>query len=124
MPEILAAARFWLDLAAIIGTVISAVVGATWWMIRHSLVTHRALGDAIEPIGTEVDAQDKRITKLESDVSHMPDAGAWQKMQVQMTRLEGGMQNVETQITGLRDTMERIERPLNVLVDSKLKAGT
>lgn len=124
MPEFTAAARFWLDLAAIVGTMISTVVGATWWAIRQSLVTHRALGDAIEPIGLEVDAQDKRISKLENDVAHLPDADAWQKMQVQMTRLEGGMQKVETQITGLRETMERIERPLNVLIDGKLKAGT
>lgn len=122
MLEIPATIRFWVDLLTIVGGMLGVISALMWWIIRHSLVTHKALGDALEPIGNQVDEHHERITRLENDVAHLPDAGAWQEMREQMIRLEGGIDNINTEVKSIHETMERIERPLNVLIDGKLKA--
>ena len=44
-----------------------------------------------------------------------------QQLEVEI-RLEGGIDNINTEVKSIHETMERIERPLNVLIDGKLKA--
>lgn len=124
MPEISADIRFWLDLLALAGGAIGVIAGAAWWLIRHSLVTHLALEEKMAPVNTALGEHDRRITAVETGLNHLPNTEDWQAMREQMIRLEGGMNNMGTQMTAVRETMERIERPLNVLIDGKLKAGS
>lgn len=121
MLQVPEAVRFWIDLFAVIGGAISVLCGVAWFVIRNALVTHQALSHALEPMGTQMDDHGDRISKLESDLGHMPDAKAWSDMGQQMVRLQGGIDAISIETRGLRETMERIERPLNVLVDAKLK---
>ena len=124
MPEISTEMRFWLDLLALAGGAIGVVAGAAWWLIRHSLVTHLALEEKMAPVNSTLDTHDKRITKVETDMQHLPSRNDWHEVREQMIRMEGGLGKLETQVVAVRETMERIERPLNVLIDGKLKAGS
>lgn len=121
MLEIPEAIRFWIDLFAVMGGAVGVICGVAWFVIRSALVTHQALGRALEPMGVQMDDHAERLSKLEGDIRQMPDARAWGDMREQMVRLEGGVDAIRTETRGLRETMERIERPLNVLVDAKLK---
>ena len=124
MFQIPDAIRTWVDILVIIGGIGGWVATAAWRVMRLSLVTHADLSAGLGPIGEQVDEIDRRMAKVEGDIAHLPDSGEWAEMREQMIRLEGGVSNIDTQVRGLRDTMERIERPLNVLIDGKLKAGT
>ncbi len=124
MFEIPIAIRFWIDLIGLIGGAVGVLAGAAWWLIRHSLVTHTALEGKMAPLGTVLDDHGNRIAKVENDMKHLPSGDDWHSVREQMIRLEGGINNLETQVTAVRETMERIERPLNVLIDGKLKAGS
>ncbi len=120
--EIPATIRFWVDVLTITLSVLGFLAASGIWLMRQSVVTHKALAETLEPIGLQVDQHGARITQLEGDLAHMPDGGEWIDLRERMTRLEGGIEKIETQVSSIHETMERIERPLNVLIDEKLKA--
>jgi hypothetical protein len=122
--EIPATIRFWVDLLTILGGMLGATASVMWRLARQSLVTHKTLGDVLEPIGQQVDQHHDRITKLETNIAHLPDAASFSEMREQMIRLGGGIDKITTEIGAVKETMDRIERPLNVMIDQHLKART
>jgi hypothetical protein len=119
--EIPAAIRFWVDVFCIVSTIIGVISTVGWHLVRGSFVSHRVLADTLEPMGEMIDKHGDRLLKLESDFEHMPDSSEFAELRDRMTRLEGVALNIQTQVTGVHELLERIERPLNVLIDGKLK---
>lgn len=122
MIEITNEVRFWLDVIGLVGGALGLLSGGAWWMIRHSLVTHTALETKMVPLHGTLGEHDRRITAVETGLRHLPTTDDWVALREQMLRMEGTIGNLGTQIGAVRETIERIERPLNVLIDGKLKA--
>ncbi len=119
--EIPAAIRFWVDLFCIVSSLLGVVSTVAWHLVRGSFVSYRAMAEALEPMGEMLDKHDGRIMKLESDFEHLPDSSEFAELRDRMTRIEGVALNIDTKVSGVYEVLERIERPLNVLIDGKLK---
>jgi hypothetical protein len=122
--QIPSAIRFWIDVLSLVAGVLSVLGALAIYLFRASVVTHPALANALAPISKALLQDDRRLAKLEGDIDRLPDADDWSEMRDRMTRLEGGIENIGTRVEAIGETMERIERPLNVLIDGKLKAGS
>lgn len=115
--------RFWVDLLSLLGGAVGAMAAIVFWAIRQSLVTKKELADTVGPMGEDMDSQSARIAALEGEVKHMPTGPEMADLRERMTRIEGVAGNIQTQVVGIHELLERIERPLNVLIDGKLKAS-
>lgn len=121
-----------IELLAALGSIASVIVAGLAWVARSSFVTHSGLNLALEPIGSQLDDHQTRLADLEGRVEQMPSAQEWSRLTERLGRLDGGQAELGTKIDGLRrelksditgiqDVLTRIERPLNVLIDNKLK---
>lgn len=122
-----------IELLAALGSIASVIVAGLAWVARSSFVTHRGLNSALGPIGDQLDDHQTRIAGLEGRVEQMPSGQEWSMITERLGRLDGGQSQLVTMIdglrgemksenVGLREVLSRIERPLNVLIDNKLKA--
>jgi hypothetical protein len=114
--------NFWVNVLTVVGGALGALAALVTWMVRQSLVTHTGLATSLAPHIELVGKHETRLTQLEADVEHLPPSSDWSDVRERLVRVEAGQSTIEAQLNGIKNLMERIERPLNVLVDAKLRA--
>lgn len=100
-----------------LGAALAALSAWGFWTLRHSFVSREEF-EVSEQKNEERDIHiETRITKLETQMEHLPTAESLDAVRNQLTRL-----CAETE--GLRDMMNRIDQRLGVLYEYQLNRET
>ena len=63
------------------------------------------------------------ITKLRSDLEHLPDTKSLHALDTELERLRGDMKALSQQVIGLGDILAKVEKPLELLIEDRLNDG-
>ncbi|MEO0034331.1 MAG: hypothetical protein RLZZ501_354 [Pseudomonadota bacterium] len=117
-----------LQVAGPAGGLLGLIAGVAVWLARQTLVTHEDLRAWRAEHDREHDALDRRLADGErqfaailADLDHLPDQDDLDDIKTRIGDIEGSVRALVATIDGLKDVLERVERPLNILVEARLK---
>jgi len=124
MADIVPPVATWLELLSAIGGIMGMIGGGMIWLVKNSLVTRPDLSKALEPFGEQADAADRRLAVIETELRHMPTQRDLANLTERVANLATDVGKISVGIDGINNLLARIERPLNVLIDERMKDNT
>ena len=108
----------WLELVA---ALVGCGAGVLSFVIRNSLVSVSVLSDKLAPLYERINAADNRVTALQTEMQHLPTQREMGALSERVGAVSTDVARIGEAIAGMNALLARIERPLNLLIDEKMK---
>jgi len=120
--------RLVLEVLGALSTVLAAVFGWAHWTLRREMVSRAELAryqaahdDAHALLAQRLADGERQFAALQMDIDHLPHVDDVADIRDRVGVVEGLIKVQTAMIEGLKEVLERIERPLNMIVEAKLK---
>lgn len=100
-----------LDLAAVSGMVALALSTLNLFGLLRNMFTsgERKLDERVAKVETKLIEHDRRIQKVEGEIDHLPDRDSQQRMEVQLTEMNGRFAMLEERLKPIASTSIRLQ---------------
>ena len=119
-----------LQLVEIVGALLGAAGGLLWFVARRSMVTKEEMakhetehGEVHDRIEARFQRGEERFNALSTSIANLPGRPEHEAMKVQLVAVDRAVGQLSTQLNGVEQLLIRIERPLNIMVEEKLRGN-